>query len=393
MNFLSWVYESIGKLALPWGMNHPVDHFDSFLLVNNILITGTINLFSSKSDARSGDFEYLQFVDNLPPEQRDTIDKNVKFYIHLSDFREIAFFDTLDFLESSKISPIDPTLLKIDSGSSNDKTDAISSSNLFFCRILTRIAKREDDESQKPYCTTYKSENGAVFCTYVFGLSIRRSVFMLESLRRLCPFMNVDMAPRVEVDPITKENDYSESDLLIQRVIKTSNVLCSESIRKLIHHLPERSQVQDIILVYSTLNHGSSLQTLYRFSSQLTSSKISPPMFLVAIKDFDSTIFGAVISDSPYPSNRYYGNGESFVYCFKDDELKVYKWSGKNEYFQMGTSNSFSIGCDQGHCAIWLDGDLLHGHSQPCNTFDSPQLTKQVDFKCKVVELWSFSIY
>jgi len=41
-------------------------------------------------------------------------------------------------------------------------------------------------------------------------------------------------------------------------------------------------------------------------------------------------------------------------------------------------------------CALWLDEKLRSGMSEPCETFESPSLSRSADFNCYGVELWGF---
>lgn len=45
-----------------------------------------------------------------------------------------------------------------------------------------------------------------------------------------------------------------------------------------------------------------------------------------------------------------------------------------------------------GRIGLWLHGDLLHGHSDVCVTFENPQLSEQPDFECLNIEIWGFCI-
>ncbi|CAH8465892.1 unnamed protein product [Schistosoma turkestanicum] len=74
----------------------------------------------------------------------------------------------------------------------------------------------------------------------------------------------------------------------------------------------------------------------------------------------------------------------------KKETFQKFIWSGKNSYFINGGHDSLTIGCSQGHSAIQLDDVLLHGHSDSCETFDSPQLTSTPDFIITALEIWSF---
>ena len=43
-----------------------------------------------------------------------------------------------------------------------------------------------------------------------------------------------------------------------------------------------------------------------------------------------------------------------------------------------------------GNFGLWLDGDLYHGRSHPCTTFNNAQLSWKEDFLCSGLEAWTF---
>lgn len=44
-----------------------------------------------------------------------------------------------------------------------------------------------------------------------------------------------------------------------------------------------------------------------------------------------------------------------------------------------------------GHFGLWLDGDLYHGVSHPCATFNNEVLARQEQFCIKELEAWVLS--
>ena len=56
-------------------------------------------------------------------------------------------------------------------------------------------------------------------------------------------------------------------------------------------------------------------------------------------------LFGAAVTCRIRISEKFYGTGESFLFEFKESgELKVFPWTGLNNYVVKGNSDSFSIG-------------------------------------------------
>ncbi|XP_071405103.1 nuclear receptor coactivator 7 isoform X1 [Pithys albifrons albifrons] len=177
---------------------------------------------------------------------------------------------------------------------------------------------------------------------------------------------------------------YEEEDDDTLPILKHhSAVLENMHIEQLARRLPARVQGYPWRLAYSTLEHGTSLKTLYRKSASLDS-----PVLLV-IKDMDNQIFGAYATHPFRFSDHYYGTGETFLYTFSP-HFKVFKWSGENTYFINGDTSSLELGGGGGRFGLWLDADLYHGRSNSCSTFNNDILTKKEDFIIQDVEVWTF---
>nr|XP_025035438.1 nuclear receptor coactivator 7 isoform X2 [Pelodiscus sinensis] len=162
-----------------------------------------------------------------------------------------------------------------------------------------------------------------------------------------------------------------------------SALLENMHIEQLARCLPARVQGYPWRLAYSTLEHGTSLKTLYRKSASLDC-----PVLLV-IKDMDNQIFGAYATHPFRFSDHYYGTGETFLYTFSPN-FKVFKWSGENTYFINGDISSLELGGGGGRFGLWLDSDLYHGRSNSCSTFNNDILSKKEDFIIQDVEVWTF---
>nr|XP_025960890.1 nuclear receptor coactivator 7 isoform X4 [Dromaius novaehollandiae] len=177
---------------------------------------------------------------------------------------------------------------------------------------------------------------------------------------------------------------YEDDDDDTLPVLKHHSALLENMhIEQLAQCLPARVQGYPWRLAYSTLEHGTSLKTLYRKSASLDS-----PVLLV-IKDMDNQIFGAYATHPFRFSDHYYGTGETFLYTFSPN-FKVFKWSGENTYFINGDMSSLELGGGGGRFGLWLDADLYHGRSNSCSTFNNDILSKKEDFIIQDVEVWTF---
>uniref|UniRef100_A0ABM5G652 TLD domain-containing protein 2 n=1 Tax=Pogona vitticeps TaxID=103695 RepID=A0ABM5G652_9SAUR len=163
-----------------------------------------------------------------------------------------------------------------------------------------------------------------------------------------------------------------------------SNIMHLEEIQKLAPHLPLRVTGHSWNLIYYTARDGFSLKSMYRSMSDLVS-----PVLLV-IRDTDGQIFGAFSSTSIHLSSCFYGNGETFLFSFTP-QLKVFKWTGKNTFFMKGDADALAIGGGSGRFGLWLDGDLYHGGSHPCETFNNEALSFKEEFVIQDLEVWALS--
>ncbi|CAH1962605.1 unnamed protein product [Acanthoscelides obtectus] len=137
-------------------------------------------------------------------------------------------------------------------------------------------------------------------------------------------------------------------------LIGITEILTDHHRECLCRHLPARAEGYAWTLVFSTSQHGFSLNSMYRKMQKLES-----PILLV-IEDTDNNVFGALTSCSLQVSEHFYGTGESLLFTFTP-EFKVYNWTGENLYFIKGNNESLSIGAGDGKFGLWLDGDLYLG--------------------------------
>ncbi|KAF1395978.1 TLD domain-containing protein 2, partial [Spheniscus magellanicus] len=149
-------------------------------------------------------------------------------------------------------------------------------------------------------------------------------------------------------------------------------------------HLPPRLTQQPWRLLYCTGQDGFSLRTLYRCGGQPG----CPALLL--IRDTDAQAFGAFCASTIRCSNSFYGTGETFLFSFSP-ELKVFRWTGRNNFFMKGDVDLLMFGGGSGRFGLWLDGDLHHGGSHPCETFDNETLSAREEFCVQDLEVWGLA--
>ncbi|XP_054271822.1 nuclear receptor coactivator 7-like isoform X2 [Macrosteles quadrilineatus] len=180
---------------------------------------------------------------------------------------------------------------------------------------------------------------------------------------------------------------YASSSLDLELCLPDLNgvteILSEDHRKSLCRHLPARAEGYVWTLVFSTSQHGFSLNSMYR-----KMTRIESPILMV-IQDTDNNVFGALTSCALKMSDHFYGTGESLLFRFAP-ECQVYNWTGDNLYFIKGNNESLSIGAGDGKFGLWLDGDLYQGRTEPCNTYGNDPLTPSVDFVVKTLECWAF---
>ncbi|XP_063078710.1 nuclear receptor coactivator 7 [Engraulis encrasicolus] len=172
----------------------------------------------------------------------------------------------------------------------------------------------------------------------------------------------------------------AEPQDLMPCMTHSSSLLEHTHIRMLSGRLPARVQGYPWRLAYSSVEHGTSLKTLYR-----SMVDIDCPV-LLAIKDTHQQVFGAFSTHPFRVSEHCYGTGETFLFNF-NPEIKVYRWTGENSYFVKGSLDSLQLGGGGGRLGLWLDADLYHGTSEPCSTFNNQPLATHTDFTIHSLEV------
>ncbi|OPJ70710.1 TLD domain-containing protein 2 [Patagioenas fasciata] len=163
-----------------------------------------------------------------------------------------------------------------------------------------------------------------------------------------------------------------------------SSILRDSEIQELGPHLPPRLTQQPWHLLYCTGRDGFSLRSLYRCGGRPG----SPALLL--IRDTEAQAFGAFSATTFRCSNGFYGTGETFLFSFSP-ELKVFRWTGRNNFFLKGDADLLMLGGGSGRFGLWLDGDLHHGGSHPCETFDNETLSPREQFCVQDLEVWGLA--
>lgn len=160
-------------------------------------------------------------------------------------------------------------------------------------------------------------------------------------------------------------------------------------------HFPPATFQKRLHLIYSSSEHGSSLQTMFGKSASWAEEQhcdFAVPCVLI-ITDTDGHTFGAYCTHLPHDTeNRMIGSGETKLFKAQP-HFEVYSWTGENDYFLHCNKDQISIGGSHKKNfgpAVWIDKDFK-GRSMKCETFNSDILSSREDFKISNIEIWGFS--
>ncbi|KAJ3055527.1 oxidation resistance protein 1 [Rhizophlyctis rosea] len=175
--------------------------------------------------------------------------------------------------------------------------------------------------------------------------------------------------------PLTLHHRSPNSDPVIQRDI-------AELIRPILPPLPREALHWD--LLYSTDQHGMSISTMFGKAEGEG---------VLAVKDDEGRCFGVFLSEGLRIGKGYYGNGATFLWRVNErGGVTAYLTTGKNEYYVLSEAGSgLAFGGGEGDFGLWINDNLLDGHSSSCPTYDNEPLAGSAGkFKVAAVELWGF---
>lgn len=76
-----------------------------------------------------------------------------------------------------------------------------------------------------------------------------------------------------------------------------------------------------------------------------------------------------------------------------DNEVDVYKATGKNQYMVLCEHHMIAFGSGDGKFGFYLHEDMVHGHSEKCDTYNNEVLNGSEhgsEFELLRVEVWGF---
>jgi hypothetical protein len=159
-----------------------------------------------------------------------------------------------------------------------------------------------------------------------------------------------------------------------------SAILDDVNITELRKSLPYQLKHQPWKNIFRISTHGTTFIGLFEAARKTTHC-------ILVIKTVAKAVFGVFLSEGLRPCSRDFGTEETFVFRYNPD-LEVFRWSKRNRHFAATTSNDVLIGGGECGAAIWIEREMINGVSDPCQTFDSPCLAGERDFRILDMEIW-----
>lgn len=226
-----------------------------------------------------------------------------------------------------------------------------------------------------------------------------------------------------------KDSMGSERLKLAGRYENTIPVLSEDVADMLRPHLPPLPRLAKTwTLLYSTDQHGISISTLYKNVEKVYGMNGG---CVLAVReaidedgdgDIDTNDVAQARTAQKNPpcfgvwlgtglkcnEGSYYGSGESFLWktigpngkshfgC--PSEVKVFKWTGRNDYVALCESDYLSFGGGDGKYGLYVDSSFVDGTSERCDTFANETLCGEHDiptrarFECLALEVWRVGI-
>lgn len=95
-------------------------------------------------------------------------------------------------------------------------------------------------------------------------------------------------------------------------------------------------------------------------------------------------------------SAEFYGSAQACLFAIdrQKDEVKAYKWTGRNRYVQICDASkkllAFGGGGKEGEFGLCVENDFRTGSTGKCDTFGNEPLCSEDRFEVLNVECWGF---
>ena len=168
------------------------------------------------------------------------------------------------------------------------------------------------------------------------------------------------------------------------RLDTPSEILNNNKLKEIHSYFPYIHQYSSLYRIFSLSLDGSALKSFYKKCEGIKNS-------IIVIKDDEGNIFGAYASDVFYPSSRFCGSQDSFLFTFyKEDKIHVYKGTEENDHYMYCDNQQVCFGNNDDYFSLSLRNNLLDGYSKTTTTYQNKPLTNKEKFVIVKVEVWGF---
>ena len=351
---------------------------------------------------------YLQLKGNIDPVARD----RYLVAVQLLHRRIIQKQDSLSAAEKAFLkdllqpkeddeSTINERILEIESTVERlDSTERVGGDHLSIeCARLSSSSSKENLKSSL-YVDLYSvrptpSEDGV---EAALGYQSSQSSKKRPNVALTHTDESIDAPPSLTTEEEGNYDDLRDSPFPVLGASQIQNRLLKVRLMEALRgFLPYSVSEQNFWLKFSMERDGCSLKTL------LGKMRGSHSCLIVIQAEGDKNhIFGAFTSTQWSRHERWFGNGQSFLFKSKDT-LEVYPFTGADDMVQYCSSQMIAVGGgdwmvsspfgneEAKGIGLLLDGDLQGGESYSCATFCNPCLSHNNEFSILNIEVWTLT--
>jgi len=201
-------------------------------------------------------------------------------------------------------------------------------------------------------------------------------------------------------NPATHKHELDHSLELVEdqeeggiEVVGCSQIVSKDALLQILMRTPPTLWYSEWTLKYDINVDGGSLSNFYyKMQKNHCSSSV------IILKDEHHHVFGAYCTELWQPNQLVYGTGESFLFkvpfsegLLASIEMQFYFWQKetRNHCFQMSSPHFIATGSGGYGFGLWLDDELLTGHSDRCETYANEPLASEPVFRIIGMEVWA----
>lgn len=229
----------------------------------------------------------------------------------------------------------------------------------------------------------FEKQEAADFCSF---LDRRTASEKTQKLEKSLDLQEQSAKAKRKQSLLASSSSSRFLDADLPKLKGTSKLLTSlKLIRELCGFLPQRYQLYNWELLFSSATDGNSYSTFYQKAEYSRDEKT-----LLLIGDSQGYTFGAFVTQPWSSKDHYIGTGEAFLFSFHPTPC-CYRSTGSNEFYQISSNEYIGFGggnrCRYG---LWLDAAFEKGLSSSSTTYMNKCLASSKEFEITQVELWGF---